>query len=109
MFHNAGDLVTGSNKINDKLFWGGDIDEVIKLVKEGILTKNNIRFFLGYSGWSNNQLEEEVNSNSWIVIKNPLKDKILSIDPETLWKNQLRALGGKYLIWSNTPENPFQN
>ena len=43
------------------------------------------------------------------MIENTFKDKILNLDPESLWKNQMLALGGKYVIWSNTPENPFQN
>ena len=34
---------------------------------------------------------------------------ILSQQTEGLWKNQMIALGGNYLIWSNTPENPYHN
>ena len=107
--HNAGHLVPDSIKIDDNLFWGGDLKKLVSLVNKGILKKNNIRFFLGYSGWSYEQLEQEIASNSWIQIENPFKDKILNLDSDTIWKNQMLALGGKYLLWSNTPENPHQN
>tara|TARA_B100001057_G_scaffold474510_1_gene540178 strand:- start:629 stop:1171 length:543 start_codon:yes stop_codon:yes gene_type:complete len=107
--HNAGHLVPDSIKIDNNLFWGGDLEKLVSLVNKGILKKDNIRFFLGYSGWSNEQLEQEIISNAWVLIKNPFKDKVLNLDSETLWKKQMLALGGKYLLWSNTPENPFQN
>ena len=109
IIHNAGHLIPNSIKIDNNLFWGGDLEKLVALVNEGILSKNNIRFFLGYSGWSNEQLEAEINSNAWVLAENPFKDKILSLDSEALWKNQMIALGGKYILWSNTPENPFQN
>jgi putative AlgH/UPF0301 family transcriptional regulator len=35
--------------------------------------KNNIRFFLGYTGWEENQLQLEMISNSWIVAANSYK------------------------------------
>ena len=109
VIHNAGHLIPNSIKIDNNLFWGGDLEKLVSLVNEGILTKNNIRFFLGYSGWSNEQLEAETNSNAWVLVENQFKDKIFSLDSEALWKNQMIALGGEYILWSNTPENPFQN
>jgi putative transcriptional regulator len=107
--HNAGHLIPGSMKIDDKLFWGGEFEKVIVLVNEGILTPKDIRFFLGYSGWSGDQLQQEIGAHSWVVVENPLAGKILSHNTQSLWKDQMIALGGKYLVWSNTPENPYHN
>jgi putative transcriptional regulator len=78
-------------------------------VNEGILTPKDIRFFLGYSGWSGDQLQQEIGAHSWVVVENPLAGKILSHNTQSLWKDQMIALGGKYLVWSNTPENPYHN
>ncbi|MDA0201724.1 MAG: YqgE/AlgH family protein [Bacteroidetes bacterium] len=107
--HNAGHLVPESIRIDEKLFWGGDFEKIIVLVNEGVLTRKDIRFFLGYSGWSEEQLEQEISAHSWVVIQNPLAGKILSCKSQDLWKDQMVALGGKYLLWSNTPENPSHN
>jgi len=43
------------------------------------------------------------------VVKNSFAANILSYQTEGLWKDQMKALGGKYAIWSNTPENPYHN
>ena len=107
--HNAGHLIPGSIKIDDKLFWGGDFEKVLALVNDGVLSQKDIRFFLGYSGWSNNQLKQEIEANSWVVVENSFEANILSHQTEGLWKDQMKALGGKYVIWSNTPENPYHN
>ena len=107
--HNAGHLIPGSIRIDNKLYWGGEFEKVIALVKGGILSNKDIRFFLGYSGWSKGQLQQEIVAKSWVVIKNPFAGKILSHKTERLWKEQMMALGGNYVIWSNTPENPYHN
>ncbi len=107
--HNAGNLIPGSIKIDKKLFWGGEFEKVLALVNDGVLSPKEIRFFLGYSGWSSEQLQEEIVANSWVVTENPFDSKILSEQTEGFWKNQMIALGGNYLIWSNTPENPYHN
>lgn len=107
--HNAGDLIPGSIRIDNKLFWGGEFEKILALVNDEVLGPKDIRFFLGYSGWSYDQLKQEIGSNSWVVAENPFAGKILSHQTESLWKDQMMALGGKYVIWSNTPENPYHN
>jgi len=64
---------------------------------------------LGYTGWSANQLESELQSNSWIIAKNTYKSSILSKSSSQFWKEKIIELGGEYLIWSNAPENPILN
>lgn len=107
--HRAGHLIPNSIKIDDHLFWGGDFKTVSALINDGLLSSNEIRFFLGYSGWSKDQLENEIALKSWMVVDNALEGKILSHKTESLWKNQMIALGGKNIIWSNTPDNPHHN
>ena len=107
--HNAGHLIPGSNRIDNKLFWGGEFEKVVALVNDGLLGPKDIRFFLGYSGWSKGQLQQEIGDKSWVVVENPFAGKILSHQTERLWRDQMMALGGKYVIWSNTPENPYHN
>ena len=38
--------IKGSIKVNDNIYWGGNIDEIFKLIKEEIIDKTKIRFFL---------------------------------------------------------------
>ena len=44
--------------------------------------------------------------NSWIVIENNYKNKIIGKSSTDFWKEKIMELGGEYFIWSNAPENP---
>lgn len=107
--HNIPDLIPNSIEISNGIYWGGDFESTKVLINNGTIQKGNIRFFLGYTGWSENQLETEMNANSWIVTKNNYKNKIIGKSATHFWKEQIMELGGEYLIWSNAPENPYLN
>lgn len=107
--HTKPEIIPYSVKISEGIFWGGDFEIVKQQINLGNISKNEIRFFLGYSGWQTGQLETEMQSNSWIVVSNPYKSTILSKAHTDFWKEQLKTLGEKYAIWVNAPENPELN
>lgn len=107
--HNVPNLIPDSIEISDGIFWGGDFDLTKNLINTGILKKKNIRFFLGYTGWDSEQLENEMQASSWILTNNVYENKILSKASSHFWKEKIVELGGEYLIWSNAPENPILN
>ena len=107
--HNVPKLITDSIEISNGVYWGGDFEWTKKLINEGKINKNNIRFFLGYTGWDADQLECEMQANSWIATENIYANKIIAKSSDTFWKEKIIELGGEYLIWSNAPENPTFN
>lgn len=107
--HNIPDLVPNSIEISFGIFWGGDFNTIISLINGGIISEKDIRFFLGYSGWHENQLETELHSNSWVITENIYREKIISKKDDSFWKEKMMELGDKYSIWSNAPENPSYN
>jgi len=107
--HNIPDLIPNSIEISLGIFWGGDFTEVASLISEKKISEKDIKFFLGYSGWEINQLEDELKSNAWVVTKNSYKKEIIEKDYEFFWKEKMIELGGEYSIWSNAPENPNYN
>ncbi len=107
--HNVPDLIPNSIEISKGIYWGGDFEYTKKLINTGVIKKKNIRFFLGYTGWDSEQLENEMQANSWILIKNNYENKILGKASVHFWKEKIVELGGDYLIWSNAPENPILN
>jgi putative transcriptional regulator len=107
--HNIPNLIPDSIEISNGIYWGGDFELTKNLINEGKIKKGNIRFFLGYSGWSANQLESELQSNSWILTKNTNENDILEKSSVLFWKEKILELGGEYIIWSNAPENPTLN
>lgn len=106
--HKVPELIPDSIEITNGIYWAGDFETVQYLLKDDILSKNDIRFFLGYSGWSKEQLEEELNISSWLVIENEFKN-LFKIAHTNFWKNELNKIGGVYKIWANAPKNPSLN
>ena len=107
--HNIPNLIPNSIEISNGIYWGGDFETTRTLINQRKIHKNNIRFFLGYSGWEAHQLEDELTSNSWIISQNELENKIIGKSTTDFWKEKILELGGEYLIWSNAPENPGLN
>lgn len=106
--HRVPHLIPESIEITNGIFWGGDFEKVQELLQNNILKKNDIRFFLGYSGWSKDQLQDELDTTSWIVVENKFQN-IFNIEHQSFWKDQLMGFGGEYQIWANSPENPGLN
>lgn len=106
--HTAGRLIPNSVHVAGNIYWGGEIDTVRDLVKSGSIKPSQIRFFLGYSGWSAGQLERELKENSWVIAR--LKpDLIMNIMGIESWKGLLRSFKNKYRIWADFPESPDMN
>ncbi len=107
--HKIPELIPNSIEISLGIYWGGDFSKIVDLINENKITKEDIRFFLGYSGWDVSQLKSELQSNSWVVVENIYKNEIISKEDVSFWKEKMIELGGKYSIWSNAPENPSYN
>ncbi len=106
--HNLGDLVPNSVHVDGNIFWGGEIEMVRELIKTGKISNSQIRFFLGYSGWSAGQLDRELKENSWVIAKvNP--DIIMNNRGENTWKRVLRSFKSKYRMWAEFPDSPEMN
>ncbi len=106
--HRVPDLIPNSLEVSKGVFWGGNFDSLKQLLLNDQLNSDDIRFFLGYSGWGSYQLNEELKSNSWFVSENDFSN-IFKVDNESLWKNKLLQKGGKYKIWANAPSDILLN
>lgn len=107
--HTLGDLIPQTHPVTDGLYVGGDFNSIIKYINTGYPTEGFLRFFLGYSGWSPLQLEEEVNNKVWAVtnITNPAS--LLTGSEDQYWHRYVRELGDKYKGWRIHPSNPQSN
>jgi putative transcriptional regulator len=106
--HNLGEKIPKSVWVDENIWWGGDIDFIRALIKKGRLDNSQIRFFLGYSGWSAGQLERELKENSWVIAK-VKTDIVLNNQVNNTWKRVLRGLKNKYRMWADFPESPDMN
>lgn len=106
--HTLGDLIENSLEIMDGLYWGGDIEMIRELLLLKQISETQIRFCVGYSGWSSHQLEDELKRNSWLVSRLPA-ETLMNTHPENLWELALNNLGNEYSYWSNFPVDPEMN
>jgi putative transcriptional regulator len=106
--HRLGDLIPNSVPIEDNIYWGGDIDSIRELISLGKVNNSQIRFFLGYSGWSAGQLERELKEDSWIIAR-VKSDIIMNNRGDDTWKRVLRSFKNKYRIWADFPDSPDMN
>ncbi len=100
--------VEDSLPISQGFYWGGDFNEIIRLLRENEIVSGSIRFFVGYSGWGPQQLMDEIDQNAWYLrtanYKNLMQDNSLDI-----WGNELKNMGGNFAVFSNLPDDPSLN
>lgn len=100
--------IAGAEEIFPHLYFGGDFHQIYAAFKKDEQAKEKIRFFIGYSGWTNGQLTEEIEQNSWLVSDTNIKDIFKYFDDE-FWIEVVRKMEKKYSVWANYPSNPDMN
>lgn len=106
--HRRPDLIDNSIRINDGLYWSGDFDQVKQAVNLGTLSENDIRFFIGYSGWSEGQLDEELGQKAWIVSRSDA-NFLFNTPTKEFWRGVLKRMGGEYKSIAHYPVDPRLN
>ncbi|MDX2197272.1 MAG: YqgE/AlgH family protein [Cytophagales bacterium] len=103
-FHDVNNAI----HISDGLYWGGDFDNIKLKLNIGKVQKNQIRFFLGYSGWGVGQLHMEIKSKSWFA--GQLSDfDIFNNENKNMWRMVLKSWGEDYKTYANYPIDPTLN
>lgn len=100
--HNVGDLLEDSIKVSRGIYWGGNFEKLKFLINSGLIKPNNIRFYLGYSGWSAGQLQEELESGSWLISQVDPNYVFKSVSA-LLWKQTLSNKGDLYSVIAQMP------
>jgi putative transcriptional regulator len=101
-------MIPGSRKLSDGVSWGGDFELTLSLLRGGQISPTHIRFYIGYSGWSGGQLDDELKGKSWLTALG--KRGIVFHDPlEETWKEAVRLLGKDYEVITNFPIDPQLN
>lgn len=57
--HKRGDLFSDATEVQEGIYWGGDFERLIFLLDTKQLQPEEIRFFFGYSGWEEGQLNRK--------------------------------------------------
>jgi putative transcriptional regulator len=102
--HKAGLLIDESFPIGDDIFWGGNIDQINILLESGKATEQDFKFFIGYSGWGEGQLEAEIDQKAW-WLTNLIKEEAFNENIEDIWPNTVRTMGKDFAYLADAPED----
>ena len=106
--HPYTDEVEHAVPVLDGVGWGGPFEEIAAGVRSGALDGGGFRFFVGYAGWGEDQLDAEVDGGGWLVLPASAA-QVFGGDPSVLWRDVMRGLGGEYALLSNYPDDPQMN
>lgn len=102
--HNVGDLLDDSIKVVDGVYWGGDFEKLKFLITNELVKEENIRFFVGYSGWSEGQLDDELVHGSWLTSFMDA-NYLFNFPTDELWKTILEKKGQSYEVIAQLPDD----
>ena len=100
----------GAVMVMDGLFMGGDFEWLKAVIEEGKVDESELRFFIGYAGWTPGQLESEIKSHSWFVTETTIENIMdTRVEEETLWKQLIEDMGAGFGHIANAPSDPSLN
>jgi len=107
LYRSAKDVID-LDKICSGVYLGSNLETLESLYLDIENPEENIRFYLGYSGWSDGQLDGEMEQNSWLV--QDANEQFVFLDSENLiWPKAVNSLGEKYQYLTKAPVNPQWN
>jgi putative transcriptional regulator len=106
--HKLPSHISNSTWVGEETYWGGDLEAAKFVINSGLGNDSNIRFYLGYSGWGEQQLDEEMDEKSWLTV--PSSGRLVFHQNKTIiWKEAVRAMGNEYTPLLNYPLDPSFN
>lgn len=106
--HKRPDLIPDGIEIAQGIYWSGSFEKAIECVVGGDISFQEIKFFIGYSGWGAGQLASEIKSNAWFIHP-AAPNYVFDEAPEKLWRKVLYDKGGDFRVLSTYPEDPNLN
>lgn len=107
--HTLGDLLPEAREFSPGLFIGGEFQAMLDYVNAGYPIDGCIRFFIGYSGWSREQLDEELRNRVWAVAEPGDISQLFVGEEDAYWHRHVRCMGHEFRGWLYHPKNPQYN
>ena len=88
-----------------KLYFGIDEAKAVQIQSED--PAYQLRAFMGYSGWSEKQLENELSSESWLLSQ--IRPAVGQNTGDPLWRELLMEVDPEMGLWADEPEDLSNN
>jgi putative transcriptional regulator len=96
-----------SDEILPHVYTGYD-NILLAIFEYNAIPKMDFKFFIGYSGWSPGQLEDEINKKMWVVGEGN-EELVLKTPTAKVWEHAVQSLGKEYAHWLDVPKNIHDN
>lgn len=106
--HTLGNKLKDSQHVYNDVYWGGDFFELTYMLEHGEVTSDQIRFYIGYSGWGKEQLDDELKNDTWFTVKTAYAD-LIRIAPDDVWGNELGKINPGFKAFSDFAFDPSLN
>lgn len=94
--------------LKEGLYVNGDFSQIENMAMHTKELSQKARFYIGYAGWSDGQLEQEIADGSWVVSEADT-DLLFAENISQMWSTALRRMGEPYSIWAQFPLEPLFN
>ena len=106
--HTLGPRIEGSVSVVDGIHIGGDFEQLRNVLATDPKLSKHVRFFVGYSGWGQDQLNKELNERAWLITP-ASKRRVMNTKVSDMWGDTLRDMGKPFAPLANFPEDPSLN
>ncbi len=106
--HRRPDMIPNSQYLTNDVYFGGDITVLEHLLNTRAINQDDIRFYIGISGWEAGQLTRELDENTWFIEDARSFDWITG-DETGMWQSIVNEKGHPYALYAQGPENPEHN
>lgn len=106
--HTLGKQLSDSLEIRDGVFWGGNFFDLSQMIEQGQVSSAEVRFYIGYSGWGEGQLPQELENGSWFTNHGAYPDLINTM-PTELWGVELMKINPGYRAFADFSFDPSLN
>jgi putative transcriptional regulator len=96
-------------KVTDNLYWNGDLNELSDMFELEFAKSEDVKFFLGYSGWGDAQLMDEIKEQSWLIGEFDLGLIFDRGEDDVIWRKSIQYLGKDFEDMAHFPVDPKMN
>ena len=101
-------ILEDSLPVSDGVWWGGDFDSLKFLIQSELVRPEQIRFFVGYAGWSAGQLEDELSTGSWVPTEMD-PNYAFKTAADKIWSLAMYNKGNAFEILADLPDELSSN
>lgn len=101
--HTIGETLVDSVHVTRGIYWGGDFEQLKLMIGAGQVSSKDIRFFVGYSGWEADQLDQEMKKGSWMV-ETAQQGHVFKNSYDNLWMEVLNNKGNVFSVIGQVPD-----